>query len=94
LVRATFGFGGNPLKAGKNLFFLSSPHQYLGERVRVRGHLTEFFLYHPSLPLFPFRDLAKGPPSAVILISILKSGSGISRLRDPAFLILCCGVGP
>jgi hypothetical protein len=31
----------------------------------------------PSLPLFPLWDLVKGPPSAVILISILKSGSGI-----------------
>jgi hypothetical protein len=34
-------------------------------------------MFFPSLPLFPLRDLAKGPPSAVILISILKSGSGI-----------------
>jgi hypothetical protein len=49
--------------------------------------------FSPSLPLFPLRpppiqiflwmgcrraaDLAKGPPSAGILISILKSGSGI-----------------
>ena len=49
--------------------------------------------FSPSLPLFPLRpppiriflwmgcrkaaDLAEGPPSAVILISILKSGSGI-----------------
>jgi hypothetical protein len=28
------------------------------------------------------RDLAKGPPSAVILISILRSGSGMMSLKD------------
>ena len=29
-----------------------------------------------------------------VFISTLESGSGISRLRDPAFLVLCCGAGP
>jgi hypothetical protein len=52
------------------LFFLSLSPNNWGERVRVRGHLTKIFLYHPSLPLFPLRD-------PVILISLLKSGSVI-----------------
>jgi len=60
----------------ENLFSFPLP-QLLGERVKVRGYLPEKFLYHPSLPFFPRRDLAKRPPSTVILISILKSGSGI-----------------
>jgi hypothetical protein len=49
---------------------LSLSPKCVGERVRVRGHLTDILLYHPSLSLFPLRDL-------VFLISILKSGSDI-----------------
>jgi hypothetical protein len=30
---------------------LSLSPTYAGERVGVRGHLTDIFLYHPSLPL-------------------------------------------
>jgi hypothetical protein len=66
----------NLAKVGK-ISSLSLSPKCVGERVRVRGHLTDILLYHPSLSLFPLRDLAKGPPSAVVLISILKSGSDI-----------------
>jgi hypothetical protein len=54
----------------EKFLLFSSPPIVWGERERVRGYQTEIFLYHPSLSLFPLRDL-------VFLISILKSGSDI-----------------
>jgi len=49
---------------------LSLSPKCVGERVGVRGQLTDMLLYHPSLSLFPLRD-------PVFLIYILKSGSDI-----------------